>query len=124
MPRILVIDDEADLRAILRQILERAGYEVVLASNGKEGIRHFSEMPADLVITDIVMPEKEGIETIMDLKRNFSGVKIIAVSGGGSVGPEKYLSLARALGASRTFDKPFSMKELLRAVRELLEGRA
>jgi DNA-binding response OmpR family regulator len=120
MARILVIDDEPEIRTILRQILEGAGYEVVDASNGWEGLRRYSEKPADLVITDLVMPEKEGIETIMELKRNFPGVKIIAISGGGHVGPDKYLSLAGGLGALRTFAKPFNIKELLTAVQELL----
>jgi DNA-binding response OmpR family regulator len=120
MARILVIDDEPEMRTILRQILEKAGYEVVDASNGREGLRRYSEKPADLVITDLVMPEKEGIETILDLKRKFSGVKIIAVSGGGQVGPRDYLKLAGELGALKTFAKPFSMGELLKAVQELL----
>jgi DNA-binding response OmpR family regulator len=120
MARILVIDDEPEMRTILRQILEGAGYEVVDASNSREGLSRYSEKPADLVITGLVMPEKEGIETILDLKRRFAGVKIIAISGGGHVGPDDYLSIASGLGAQKTFAKPFNIGELLKAIRELL----
>ena len=120
MARILVIDDDEEIRTILKQILERAGYEVMDASDGREGLRRYSEKPADLVITDLVMPEKEGIETIMDLKHHFSGVKIIAISGGGHVGPCEYLRLAGELGARRTFAKPFRLGDLLEAVQQLL----
>ena len=120
MARILVIDDEPEMRTLLRQILEKVGYEVVDASNGRQGLSRYSEKPADLVITDLVMPEKEGIETIMDLNRRFAGVKIIAISGGGQVGPRDYLRLARELGALKTFAKPFSIGDLLKAIQELL----
>lgn len=83
MTRILVIDDEPQVRAMLRQMLEREGYEVVEAEEGEEGMRRYREQPVDLVITDILMPQKEGIETIRALRRTNPGVKIIAISGGG-----------------------------------------
>ena len=117
---ILVIDDDDQFRGMLRQTLEHAGYEVMDASNGKEGIRVFRENPADLVITDIIMPEKEGIETIRELKREFPDVKIIAISGGGRIGPVSYLKMAKGLGAQRTLTKPLEREELLRVVRELI----
>ena len=120
MPLILVIDDDDQVRGMLREMLGRAGYEVADAPNGKEGIRLYRQNPADLVITEIIMPEKEGIETIMDLRREFPGVKIIAMSGGGSIGPEDYLYMARRLGANRTFAKPLERDELLKAVGELI----
>ncbi len=119
MPFILVIDDDDQFRTMLREMLERAEYEVADAPNGKEGIRLYRENPADLVITDIIMPEKEGIETIMELKRDFPDVKIIAISGGGQIDPEKYLYMAGRLGAKRTFAKPVEREELLKAVGEL-----
>jgi len=84
--RILVIDDESQLRAMLKKFLEMEGYEVITASNGKEGLHLFSEDPADLVITDLIMPDKEGIETIKELKASNPKTKVIAMSGGGKGG--------------------------------------
>lgn len=121
MKRILVIDDDVVFRQMLRKVLERAGYETTEAADGKEGIELFREAPADLVITDIIMPEQEGIETIQELKRDFPGVKIIAVSGGGRLDPKEYLKTAEQFGAVRTFNKPFDREEFLDAIRELLE---
>ena len=122
MSRILVIDDDAPIRIVLQQTLERAGYEVINAPDGDVGMKLQSEEPADLVITDILMPEKEGIETIMELHRDFPGVKIIAISGGGRIESDTYLSLAKKMGVQRTLNKPFERKELLEAVRELIDG--
>jgi DNA-binding response OmpR family regulator len=121
MGHILVIEDEAQMRKLLRQVLEDAGYEVEEASNGLEGIRLYRENPADLIITDMIMPKKEGMETILDLKLEFPDVKIIAISGGGRIGPEPYLQIAEGLGAERVFMKPFDIKELLAAVKEIME---
>jgi YesN/AraC family two-component response regulator len=120
MASILIIDDDAQILKMLRQILERESYDVTEASNGKEGLRLYRENPADLVITDIIMPEKEGIEIIIELKRDYPDVKIIAISGGGRINPEDYLNIAKKLGAHRIFAKPVERKELLNAVRELL----
>jgi len=120
--RILVIDDESQLRAMLKKFLEMEGYEVITASNGKEGLHLFSEAPADLVITDPIMPDKEGIETIKELKASNPKTKVIAMSGGGRVGPETYLSLAMKMGAAKAFSKPFELTALGDAVRELLNA--
>lgn len=121
MARILVIDDEVQVRTMLRQMLERSGYEVMDAEDGEGAIQLHREQPADLIITDIIMPGKEGIATISELLRNFPELKIIAISGGGRIGPEEYLDIARRLGAMRTLTKPIERKELLEAVQELLE---
>ncbi len=120
MAHILLIDDDDQIRIMLRRMLEAEGYEVVDASNGKEGIRLYREDPADLIITDIIMPEKEGIEVIMELKKDFPDVKIIAISGGGQIDAEEYLQMAKMLGAKFTFTKPFERKELLDAVKEIV----
>lgn len=120
MGYILVIEDEAQMRKLLRQVLEEAGYEVEEARDGLEGTRLYRERPADLIITDMVMPKKEGMETILDLKREFPDVKIIAISGGGRFGPEPYLQIAEGFGAERIFTKPFDIKDLLAAIEELL----
>lgn len=120
MKQILVIDDERQVRAMLRLALERTGYAVVEASDGKEGIRLYREKLCDLIITDLIMPEKEGIEIIRELKQEFPDIKIIAMSGGGLVSPDNYLYIAGKLGARRTFAKPVDRGELLNAVEELL----
>lgn len=120
MARILVIEDEDEVRAMLQRVLERAGYEVVVAPDGDEGIRLFSENPADLIITDIIMPKKGGMETILDLKSEYPDVKIVAMSGGGRLGPEPYLEIAEVFGAVRIFSKPFRIEELLLTIQRLL----
>ena len=120
MSRILVIDDDAQIREMLRQMLEREGYEIAEASDGREGLKLYHEEPADLVIIDLIMPGKEGIETIRELKQDVPDVKIIAVSGGGKIAPEEYLYLAGKMGAQRTITKPVEREEMLKAVRELL----
>jgi DNA-binding NtrC family response regulator len=121
MGRIIVVEDDKSVRELLREILKRVGHEVVDAGNGKEAIALYKSAPADLVITNILMPEKEGLETIQELRRQDPDVKIIAISGGGQIGPADYLEVARRFGAMRTFSKPFDRKELLKAVDELLE---
>ena len=118
---ILIIDDDNQFRTMLRKMLERNGYEVIEASDGKEGIKLYRKNPTDLIITDLIMPEKDGIETIQELKKDFSDIKIIAISGGGRLGPQDYLHLAKMLGAQRTLTKPIELPELLKTIKELLE---
>ena len=121
MKRILIIDDNTRLRQLLRRMLEQGGYKVVDARDGKEGIELYRQAPTDLIITDVVMPEKDGIETILELKRDFPDVKIIATSGDSrALGAQYCLSAMKALGAEYVFTKPFRRKELLDAVHELL----
>jgi DNA-binding NtrC family response regulator len=119
--RILIIDDEDQPRRMLQQVLMRAGYEVVEARDGNEGLQCFREAPTDVIITDILMPEKEGLETIIDLRRAFPTVKIIAISGGGRTGNLNFLDIAKRLGAQRTLQKPFDLQDMLGAVSELLQ---
>ena len=121
MTRVLIIEDDNEVREYLESLMERAGYEAASAANGKEGVDLFQRTPVDLVITDIIMPEKDGIETIMDMKRVNPGLKVIAISGGGRSEPENYLNSARLLGADRTIRKPFTNEEILEAVRSLLD---
>ena len=120
MARILIIDDNAKVLDTYCKILESAGYEVVVATNGNEGIRTFKEEPLDLVITDIFMPEKEGLETIIELKRDFPNVKIIAISGGGKIESSNYLEYAKQFGATCTLTKPIEKEELLKTVQACL----
>lgn len=120
MQRILIIDDDHHILLMIKKMLERAGFEVDLASNGNEGLELFKKMPVDLVITDIIMPEKEGLETIREMKRLRPDLKIIAMSGGGKVSSDNYLNTAKIFGASRTLAKPFSQKQMVSAVQDLL----
>jgi len=117
---ILIIDDDEQILALLSRSMEMAGFAAVTASDGREGQRRLEEQHFDIVITDLIMPEKEGMETISHIRRHFPGVKIIAISGGGRIGPESYLPAALDLGADRAFAKPFAVDELVAAVRELL----
>jgi DNA-binding response OmpR family regulator len=121
LARILVVDDDDLIRKLVVRTLERAGYEVVAAADGQQAARQYRDQPADLIITDLFMPEKEGMEVIMELRREDPEVKIIAISGAGSLGPTGYLEVARMIGASKTLAKPFGREELLNAVRQLLD---
>jgi YesN/AraC family two-component response regulator len=123
MQRILIIDDESQIRSMLRLILERDGYAVSEAPDGVEGIRNFRETPADLIITDLIMPNKDGIGMIIELKKEFPAVKIIAMSGGGLNRPEGYLRGAQKLGAAFTLSKPINRHDLLRAVKDTLKTK-
>lgn len=120
MPHILVIDDDLQMRLMLQQVLTRAGYAASLAANGKEGISLHEKTPADLIITDVIMPEKEGIESIQEIRKRWPETRIIAISGGLRGGNLDLLSLARMLGAARTLAKPFKHEDLLNAIREIL----
>ena len=119
MASILIIDDEESVRALLRSVLETAGYEVVEAANGRQGLERYRQRRADLVITDIAMPELNGLDMILELMHEFLHVKVIAISGVG--GEQSVLDAAKLLGARQTFQKPFGMPELLRAVRYELD---
>ena len=120
MKRILIIDDDHHILVMLKKMLEKAGFEVDLASNGVDGLELFQKIQADLVITDIIMPEKEGLETIREMKRIRSDLKIIAMSGGGKISADNYLETAKIFGASLVLEKPFSQKTMVDAVLKLL----
>ncbi len=120
MARILVMDDDEQIRKVMRQVLEREGHQVVLALNGKEGIALHLDQPVDLVVTDIIMPELEGIATIMELRRTTPDLKVIAMSGGGAVDAKDYLRLAKMAGARLTLTKPIRLEQLREAVRALV----
>ena len=120
MARVLLIDDDAGVRNSLRALLERAGYEVLDAPDGRAGLRMHAAQPADLIITDLFMPDYDGIETILELRRTDPTAKVVAVSGGGFGGSLDLSADARSLGALRTFRKPLNGQEVLEAVREIL----
>ena len=119
--KILIVDDEPNGLYMLEVMLKESGYEVASAANGVEALEKLNAEDFDLIITDLIMPEKEGLEAIMELRRDFPDVKIIAMSGGGQLDPVEYLSIAKSFGVQYTFTKPIERKELLNAVRELLK---
>ncbi len=120
MARILVIEDETVFCMLMEDALEKAGHEVISASDGEEGMHLFAEQPCDVVITDILMPNKEGLETILELAQQSPTVKIIAISGGGSSLGDDLLDMAKDFGAQRALRKPIQMKQLVALVKEML----
>lgn len=120
MGRILVIDDDPNLRRTMRKILEREGHSVQEAENGLTGIRIVEEAPPDLVVTDLLMPEKEGIETIVELRARFPSIGIVAVSGAGGVNDRGPLIDAELFGADVALSKPFSIDEFVSAIDRVL----
>jgi CheY-like chemotaxis protein len=120
MAKILVLDDEPSILLMMKKMLEKAGHEVDIALNGKEGMVLFEKNRPDLLITDIIMPEKEGLETIFEVRRKHPDLKIIAISGGGRIGPNGYLPGAKLLGADMVFQKPLVQKDFMDAVSGLL----
>ncbi len=121
MADIVVVDDDPGLRGVMRKILEKGGHRVREAPDGAAGLRLVEGNVPDLVVTDLLMPEKEGIETIMELRDRFPGVRILAVSGAGTPGGEEGpLVDAQLFGAHGTLAKPFSVDALLKAVAEVL----
>lgn len=120
MANILVIDDDDIFRDVLVGALQHAGHTVRQATNGVEGLKMFHEQPADLVMTDIVMPEKEGLDTIRDLRREFPQARIIAMSGGLAHDPKLYLHMAEKFGASAVLAKPFDLEHLRKTVESAL----
>lgn len=120
MSSILVIDDDASVREVLGEMLRLEGHEVTIAENGVEAIPMLTLRRFDLVITDLIMPEKEGIETISEIRRTDTAIPILAISGGGRLGPSDYLETARYIGADATLAKPFARQELLTTIDALL----
>jgi DNA-binding NtrC family response regulator len=114
--RVLLIDDEQMVRKIVRKMLERSGHEVTEAENGRLGLEQLKIGTFDLVITDIIMPEMEGVETLMTVREQYPNVKVITMSGGGRTGNIDFLSAAEKLGASAILHKPFTLGSLAAAI--------
>ncbi len=121
MAKILVVDDDAALRNLLVRMLKRAGYEVEEAADGRQAVRAYRASPADLVLTDMFMPEMDGMEAIMMLRREFPDVRIVVMSGGAYIGTPDILEMAEQLGAARTLAKPVASADLLRTVEAVLK---
>jgi CheY-like chemotaxis protein len=123
MQQILVIDDEPALRALLRNFLEDEGYRVCLAHDGQQALSLFEQAQVDLIITDIFMPERDGLEVISTMRQRRPGLPIIAISGGGRMDKRDVLHIAKSLGASCVMPKPLELEDLRDAIRELLLQR-
>ena len=121
MKTVLLVDDDDPFRTMLTEVLTLAGYQVQEASGGRQAIESYRVHPTDLVITDLVMPETEGLEMIVEFKRLYPDAKIIAISGGERLGSSDSLKMAKALGAQQVLAKPFSNREILEAVSEVLQ---
>lgn len=119
--KILVIDDETPIRSMLKKILEREDFIVIVAANGSDGLRKALDQPPDLVITDLLMPEKEGLETILELKRCAPQIPVVAMSGGGLNDPAGYLQTAKLFGADAVMEKPVNKKTLLKIIDDTLQ---
>ena len=132
MPSVLVIDDEPDVRDSIRQVLTRVGFDVVTAENGEAGIEAFYGQPADVVIVDIIMPRRNGVEVIKKIRESHPGARILAITGGGNFGPfgykpgtvvtEAYLASATESGADAVMTKPFHRADLIALVRSLVKN--
>jgi DNA-binding response OmpR family regulator len=122
MSWVLVVDDDLQVLEVVGEMLKLEGFDVEVARNGREALEQFRRRPFDLVITDLIMPDKEGLETITELRVADRHVPIIAMSGGGRIGPTDYLETALHIGANATLAKPFARSELIATVTRLLSG--
>jgi two-component system chemotaxis response regulator CheY len=132
MPSVLVIDDEADVRDSIRQVLRRVGFDVTVADNGETGMQAFYGRPPDVLIVDIIMPRSNGVEVIRKIRASHPGARIIAITGGGNFGPfgykpgtvvtEAYLASATESGADAVMTKPFHRTDLIALVRSLVKN--
>jgi len=121
MAGILLVEDDDDLRLMLKDSLEKRKHSIIEASNGREALNKFKSSVTDLVITDLLMPEQDGIGLIMQLRKVKPDIKIIAISGGGKMGPSNYLDVAKTIGANAIFSKPFNLKSFVEEVEKLAE---
>jgi CheY-like chemotaxis protein len=122
MAGVLIVEDDKELREMLKMSLLRRGFTVLEAANGKEAITRFKPAITDLVVTDLIMPEEDGLKVVIKLREIKPTIKLIAISGGGKVGPGSYLNLAKALGADAIFSKPFSLNDLVTKIEQLLDN--
>ncbi len=124
MPKVLIIDDEEDIRSILKDMLGMSGYDVDTAEDGRKAKELYDQTDYDVVITDIIMPEQDGFEVILDYRNKNQLDRIIAISGGGRTSSEDYLSIASHFGVSSIFSKPPNYKDLIAKVGEIVASHA
>ncbi len=124
MAKILIVDDDPDVCFVLKKLLERKGHEAVTSLNGLEALKCLERSPFDVVITDLIMPEMDGIELITKMRITYPEQKVIAISGGGRINAAVYLQMAKLLKVKHTFQKPIKADELLNAIDDLLRGQS
>jgi len=123
MAQVLVIEDNDQFREVLKEMLSRSGYDVLMAANGRDGVDIYREKRPDVVITDVIMPEKDGAEVIFELQKEFPDIKMIVMTGGGQGDAKTYLqSITTYSRVKYSFEKPFALKDLREAVKDLIEG--
>lgn len=121
MKRVLIVDDDKQIRESLKILMQKNNFEVILAANGQQAIEQTKQLNFSLIVTDIVMPDKDGLEVIMYIRKNFPQTPIIAMSGGGRFGEmDSYLKMANHLGAGKLFNKPFDLKEFIEYVNQIV----
>lgn len=120
MALVLIVDDDPQMLRLLTDVVELDNHDVLLAQDGSVALNYFNHQTPDLMITDIVMPEKEGLELITEVREKYSNIKIIAYSGGGSASPQNYLDFAKGMGADKVFSKPMPLNELRQEIKTLL----
>jgi DNA-binding NtrC family response regulator len=120
--KILVVDDDEQIREILRMWFEKAGFNVLEAAEGKAAVEVHKKSPVDMLVCDLIMPGQEGIETITQFKHHFPEVGIIAISGGGRIGPDAYLPIASSLGAWKVYKKPLSIAQMIEDIKSWQEA--
>ena len=123
-PRVLIIDDDVELLRQMSVAFVNAGYEVRVALDGQAGLRQFLADPADLVVTDVIMPNREGIETIVALRKACPSVKLLAISGGYRAGSGDFLKLAKHVGSDGVLAKPFRLSDLVKLASSVLEAKS
>jgi DNA-binding response OmpR family regulator len=122
MAGVLIVEDDKELREMIALALTRRKFTVLEAVNGKDAIMRFKPSITEIVVTDLIMPEEDGLKVIMKLREIKPSLKVIAISGGGKAGPGSYLNLAKALGADAIYSKPFSINDLVMKIEDLLGG--
>ncbi len=120
MPHILIIDDDATMRDVLSEMMQMEGFDATVAEDGLKALKLLEQSAFDCIITDIIMPEKEGLETILYVRKTYPDIPIIAMSGGARIKPESYLDIAIQFGARYVFSKPFEKKEFMAAIKNCL----
>ena len=124
MAKILIVDDDPDICFVLKKLLERKGHEAVISLNGLEAMKWLERNPFDIVITDLLMPEMDGVELIMEMRLRYPDQNVIAISGGGRIDADTYLKMAKLIKVKHTFQKPVRADELLKAIDDLLSGKS
>ena len=120
MAQVLIVDDDLQIRKVFSKLIEAEGHKVWVAEDGNQGLKELAKRPIDLIISDILMPDKDGLEMIDEVKKTYPNIKIIAISGGGQISSKEYLNLANHMGVVKSIPKPIMRNELIKTIKEVL----